>query len=87
MYSLTERFAPCHPHLIDQSLPFIPQAMALSVFPRVCVKHTGKEVEGQIYIGTINYILMILTIAVVGGFQANSVQIGNAYGEGCLAMK
>ena len=54
--------------------------MALGVFPNLCVKHTGKSVEGQIYIGFLNYVIMLLTIAVVVGFKADSVKIGNAYG-------
>lgn len=58
----------------------LPQAMALEVFPNLCVKHTGTKVEGQIYIGFLNYVIMLLTIAVVVGFKADSVKIGNAYG-------
>ena len=50
------------------------------MFPNLCVKHTGKSVEGQIYIGFLNYVIMLLTIAVVVGFKADSVKIGNAYG-------
>ncbi|CAF2069231.1 unnamed protein product [Rotaria magnacalcarata] len=41
--------------------------------------HTSKTIEGQLYVPTINYILMILTIAVVAGFQTGS-NITNAYG-------
>ena len=51
------------------------------MFPNLCVKHTGKSVEGQIYIGFLNYVIMLLTIAVVVGFKADSVKIGNAYGK------
>ena len=54
--------------------------MTLGVFPKLKVAHTGKEVEGQIYIGTINYVLMLLCIAAVVGFNADSVKLGNAYG-------
>jgi len=55
--------------------------MTLGVFPKLKVVHTGEDIEGQIYIGSINYALMLLCIAVVAGFQADSVQLGNAYGE------
>lgn len=54
--------------------------MTLGVFPKLKVVHTGEHVEGQIYIGTINYTLMLLCIAVVAGFNADSVKLGNAYG-------
>ena len=54
--------------------------MTLGVFPKLKVVHTGKEVEGQIYIGSINYTLMLLCIAVVAGFNADSVKLGHAYG-------
>ena len=55
--------------------------MTLGVFPKLKVVHTGEDIEGQIYIGSINYALMLLCIAVVAGFKADSVQLGNAYGE------
>lgn len=57
------------------------QAITLGAFPKLKVVHTGKQAEGQIYIGTINYVLMFLCIAVVAGFNADSVKLGNAYGE------
>ena len=67
--------------LITGCFSIIRQAMALGVFPKFKVVHTGKEVEGQIYIGTVNYVLMLLCIAVVAGFNADSIKLGNAYGE------
>ncbi|KAL9251708.1 putative potassium transporter 12 [Drosera capensis] len=45
----------------------------------VKVVHTSKKFPGQIYIPDINWILMILCIAVTVGFK-NQSQIGNAYG-------
>jgi KUP system potassium uptake protein len=41
--------------------------------------HTSKKVIGQIYVPTINYILMILTIIVTAGFGTGA-NITNAYG-------
>jgi hypothetical protein len=35
--------------------------------PRMRIVHTSSEKEGQIYIAGVNYALMILCIAVVGG--------------------
>ncbi len=47
------------------------------------VTHTGEHVEGQIYIGFVNYLLLLLCIAVVAGFNADTIQLGNAYGTIC----
>lgn len=44
------------------------------------VVHTSKKFLGQIYVPDINWILMILCIAVTAGFK-NQNQIGNAYGK------
>ncbi|KAJ6793332.1 putative potassium transporter 12 isoform X1 [Iris pallida] len=64
---------------ISASFSIIKQALALGCFPRVKVVHTSKKFLGQIYIPDINWILMILCIAVTSGFK-NQIQIGNAYG-------
>lgn len=65
---------------ISATFSIIKQALALGCFPRVKVVHTSKKFLGQIYIPDINWILMILCIAVTAGFR-NQSQIGNAYGE------
>lgn len=65
---------------ISATFSIIKQALALGCFPRVKVVHTSKKFRGQIYIPDINWILMILCIAVTAGFR-NQSQIGNAYGE------
>ncbi|KAL2474718.1 Potassium transporter 11 [Abeliophyllum distichum] len=56
-----------------------PHRLALGCFPIVKVVHTSKKFLGQIYIPDMNWILMILYIAVTAGFR-NKRQIGNAYG-------
>jgi KUP system potassium uptake protein len=48
-------------------------------FPRVKIIHTSRKYLGQIYSPDINWILMILCIAVTAGFK-NQSQIANAYG-------
>ncbi|XP_058198975.1 potassium transporter 11-like isoform X2 [Rhododendron vialii] len=63
---------------ISATFSIIKQALALGCFPRVKVVHTSKKFLGQIYIPDINWILMILCIAVTAGFK-NQSQIGNAY--------
>ena len=65
---------------ISATFSIIKQAHSLGCFPRVKVVHTSKKLLGQIYIPDINWILMILCIAVTAGFK-NQSQIGNAYGK------
>jgi K+ transporter len=65
---------------ISATYSIVKQALALGCFPRVSVVHTSKKFLGQIYIPDINWILMILCIAVTAGFK-NKIQIANAYGE------
>ncbi|XP_042498356.1 potassium transporter 11-like isoform X3 [Macadamia integrifolia] len=64
---------------ISATFSIIKQAEALGCFPRVKVVHTSKNFLGQVYIPDINWVLMILCIAVTAGFK-NQSQIGNAYG-------
>lgn len=64
---------------ISATHSIIKQALALGCFPRVKVIHTSKKYLGQIYIPDINWILLILCIAITAGFK-NQTQIGNAYG-------
>lgn len=70
---------------ISATFSIIKQALALGCFPRVKVVHTSKKFLGQIYIPDINWILMILCIAVTAGFK-NQSQIGNAYGKFVLHL-
>ncbi|KAL5175064.1 Potassium transporter 11 [Glycine soja] len=63
---------------ITATFSIIKQALALGCFPRVKVVYTSKKFLGQIYVPDINWILMILCIAVTAGFE-NQNQIGNAY--------
>ncbi|CAL8468147.1 g7686 [Coccomyxa elongata] len=65
--------------MISGAFSIIKQSIALGCFPRLNIIHTSAVVVGQIYIPWINWILMVLTIAVVAGFQS-STTIGNAYG-------
>ncbi|KAI9319140.1 potassium transporter-domain-containing protein [Dichotomocladium elegans] len=65
--------------LISGSFSILHQAMNLSCFPQLEVVHTSNRFRGQIYIPVANWILMIGTVAIAGGFQ-NTVALGNAYG-------
>lgn len=42
--------------------------------------HTSSDNEGQVYSPEVNYILMVLCVAVIIGFQ-DAAQIGNAFGK------
>ncbi len=55
------------------------QAVQLGYFPRVTVKHTSSEAEGQIYVPLVNWGLMIACVALVLGFRASS-RLASAYG-------
>ncbi|KAG0621682.1 hypothetical protein M758_3G040100 [Ceratodon purpureus] len=65
--------------MISATYSMIRNAMALGCFPRVTVVHTSRKIHGQIYIPEINWIIMVLSITIVGGFRSTE-QIGHAYG-------
>ena len=55
------------------------QAMQLGLLPRLTIKRTSDTEAGQIYVPTINFLLMIGVILLVGIFK-NSDNLANAYG-------
>jgi KUP system potassium uptake protein len=55
------------------------QAVSLGLFPRVRVEHSSAEYAGQIYVPTMNFILMIATLGLVLGF-GSSAALAGAYG-------
>jgi KUP system potassium uptake protein len=55
------------------------QAMQLGFWPRLTVIHTSADMEGQIYIPEMNWLMMAGTIAVVLQFQTSS-GLAAAYG-------
>ncbi|HEY3497865.1 MAG TPA: KUP/HAK/KT family potassium transporter, partial [Polyangiaceae bacterium] len=55
------------------------QATMLGFWPRVEIQHTSAREIGQIYVPTINWMLMIATIALVLGFRTSS-NLAAAYG-------
>ena len=60
------------------------QAVQLGYMPRVAIIHTSEEEIGQIYIPSINWLLMISTIGLVIGFQ-KSTNLAAAYGVAVTA--
>jgi len=71
--------------IISATFSIVKQCLALGCFPRVKVVHTSRWIHGQIYIPEINWILMVLCLAVALGFRDITV-IGNAYGLACITV-
>ncbi|XP_058108447.1 probable potassium transporter 17 [Magnolia sinica] len=65
--------------LISATFSVIKQSVALDYFPRVKVVHTSPHKEGEVYSPEVNYILMVLCVAVVLGF-GDGKDLGNAFG-------
>eukprot|EP00252_Welwitschia_mirabilis_P007842 TRINITY_DN1955_c0_g2_i1.p1 TRINITY_DN1955_c0_g2~~TRINITY_DN1955_c0_g2_i1.p1 ORF type:complete len:641 (+),score=86.78 TRINITY_DN1955_c0_g2_i1:55-1923(+) len=71
--------------VITGSFSIIKQCLALGCFPRVKVVHTSDKIYGQIYIPEINWILMILCLAVTVGFR-DTKNMGNAAGLAVITV-
>ncbi|XP_026380155.1 potassium transporter 4-like [Papaver somniferum] len=71
--------------VITATFSIIKQCNALGCFPRVKIVHTSRHMFGQIYIPEINWILMILCLAVTVGFR-DTTSIGIAYGIACITV-
>ena len=65
--------------LISGAYSLTRQATMLGFWPRVEIKHTSSTAIGQIYVPSINWMLMIATIALVLGFRSSS-KMAAAYG-------
>jgi len=66
--------------IISATFLIVKQCHAFGCFPRVKVIHTSRWICGQIYIPEINWMLMLLCLAVTIGFQDTTI-IGHAYGK------
>lgn len=66
--------------IISGTFSIINQSQSLGCFPKVKVVHTSDKIHGQIYIPEINWILMVLCIAVTIGFR-DTKHMGNASGK------
>jgi KUP system potassium uptake protein len=67
--------------LISGSFSLTKQAMQMGLFPRVTVKHTAEDEQGQIYIPEVNALLAAGCIVLVLTFRSSSALAG-AYGLG-----
>ncbi|CAN5445681.1 potassium transporter Kup [soil metagenome] len=65
--------------LISGAYSLTQQAVQLGYWPRVQIKHTSGQAEGQIYVPEINYALMVACVALVLGFR-HSTDLAAAYG-------
>ena len=55
------------------------QAIQLGFLPRMSIKHTSSEEQGQIYVPAINWLLFVAVAALILGFQSSS-NLASAYG-------
>jgi len=55
------------------------QAIQLDFTPRMRIRHTSEDQQGQIYLPTVNWALMVSCIILVVGFQSSS-NLAAAYG-------
>ena len=65
--------------LISGLFTLTEQAIHMGYFPRFKICHTSKKQRGQVYIGAVNYALMLACAGVVLGFRS-SEKLGAAYG-------
>jgi KUP system potassium uptake protein len=54
------------------------QAVQLGLFPRLTIRHTSAEHEGQIYVPIVNWLVGITSIVLVIGFKSSSA-LASAY--------
>ncbi|XP_042489116.1 potassium transporter 2-like [Macadamia integrifolia] len=71
--------------IISGTFSIINQSQSLCCFPRVKVVHTSDKIHGQIYIPEINWVLMILCVAVTIGFR-DTKHMGNASGLAVMTV-
>ncbi len=55
------------------------QAVQLGFLPRVAIEHTSERARGQIYVPSVNWLLMLCCIGLVVGFRTSSA-LAAAYG-------
>lgn len=67
--------------LITGAFSLTMQAIRLSYLPRLSIEHTSPDEQGQIYIPSVNWLLMFACIALVLTFRSSS-NLAAAYGVG-----
>ncbi|KAB2045395.1 hypothetical protein ES319_D01G158300v1 [Gossypium barbadense] len=71
--------------IITGTFSIIKQCSSLGCFPRVKIIHTSSKIHGQIYIPEINWLLMVLCLAVTVGFR-DTRRMGNASGLAVITV-
>ncbi|MBI5088038.1 MAG: KUP/HAK/KT family potassium transporter, partial [Actinobacteria bacterium] len=65
--------------LISGAFSLTVQAVQLDYLPRVEIRHTSGEHQGQVYVPLVNWLLMLGCVGLVLGFQTSS-RLAGAYG-------
>ncbi|KAF9693765.1 hypothetical protein EKO04_008563 [Ascochyta lentis] len=65
--------------MITATFQLLTQIMKLSYFPQIKVVHTSTIYHGQLYVPSVNWLLMIGTVLVAAIYN-NTTSLGNAYG-------
>jgi len=65
--------------VISGTFSMVRQGIQLGYLPRARVLHTSREMEGQIYLPTVNFMLFVAVMAAVLVFRS-SENLGGAYG-------
>lgn len=65
--------------MITATFSLVQQVVNLKSLPPIRMHHTSDLIQGQIYIPAVNWVLMLVTIGLVGGFK-DLAQLTNAYG-------
>ena len=60
------------------------QAIQLGFLPRMNIQHTSASIMGQVYIPTVNWLLLVAVMAAVIGFGSSS-ELASAYGVAVTA--
>lgn len=65
--------------MITATFSLVQQLTRLYAMPTVKIVHTADDVEGQVFVPAVNFLLMVGTIGLVAGFGTD-VGLSNAYG-------
>ncbi|KAA3463380.1 potassium transporter 6-like [Gossypium australe] len=71
--------------IITGTFSIIKQCSSLGCFPKVKIVHTSSKIHGQIYIPEINWLLMVLCLAVTVGFR-DTRRMSNASGLAVITV-
>ncbi|TYH78332.1 hypothetical protein ES332_D04G219500v1 [Gossypium tomentosum] len=71
--------------IITGTFSIIKQCSSLGCFPKVKIVHTSSKIHSQIYIPEINWLLMVLCLAVTVGFR-DIHHMGNASGLAVITV-